>query len=85
VERGVPRPVNLAAGERLCQHLDQLGGQLHLGGGALAAPEPEQDRQPGRNLATWAYAPQLAVGLVPRLAPGRCRAARGAMIFGLWA
>ena len=45
VERGVPRPVHLAAGERLCQHLDQLGGQLHLGGGALAAPEPEQYRQ----------------------------------------
>ena len=24
MERGVPRPVHLAAGERLCQHLDQL-------------------------------------------------------------
>ncbi len=74
VERGVPRPVNLAAGERLCQHLDQLGGQLHLGGGALAAPEPEQYRQRRRRGAEpqphhdRGHHPGVAVrGLLPAL------------------
>jgi len=61
--------VNPGVGEFAAQ------GGVHVGGsgrglgavpGAAAAAAPVR----AENLATWAYVPQLAVGLVPRLAPG---------------
>jgi site-specific DNA recombinase len=51
VEGRIACPVDRAAGERGGQHLDHLGGQLDPGGGALAAPQPEQHRQRRRRRA----------------------------------
>jgi TnpA family transposase len=51
VEGGVPGAVHLPAGERPRQLFHHLRGQLRLGGGALAAPQPEQHRQRDRRRA----------------------------------
>ena len=45
---GVPDAVHVPVRERGGEQAQQLGGQLHRGGGALARPQPHQHRQAHR-------------------------------------
>jgi hypothetical protein len=51
VIRGVTDPVHPTVRELRRDHAQQLPGQLNRAGGALARPQPEQDRQPHRGCA----------------------------------
>jgi len=45
---GVADGMDVLVLERFCEHREHLAGKLDRGGGALAGPQPKQDRQAHR-------------------------------------